>query len=88
MPSLTAVHPIQLYTVALVVTVQGGLQVLRLPGAGEGRGDVPADADLAQEQLVKGGARVVSGTVEGLSLCLFKPEASGIKSQKQTEFYC
>ena len=71
---LAAVHPIQLNTVPLVVTVQGGLQVLRPPGAGEGLGDVPAHAGLAQEQLVQRAARVVPGAVQALGLRLFKPE--------------
>ena len=73
---LAAVHPVQLYTVPLVVTVQGGLQVLRPPGARERLGDVPAHARLAQEQLVQRAARVVPGAVQALGLRLLKPEAS------------
>ena len=77
MASLTAVHPVKLYAVPLVVAVQGGLHVLWPPGAGEGRGDVPAHAGLAQEQLVQRAASVVPGAVQALGLRLLKPEASG-----------
>ena len=50
MSRLAAVHAGQLDAVALVVAVEGRLGVLPPPPAAEGRGDVPAGAQLAQEQ--------------------------------------
>ena len=79
--SLTAVHPVQLNAVPLVVAVQGGLHVLGPPGAGEGRGEVPAHAGLAQKQLVQRAARVISGAVQALGLRLLKPEVQEMESQ-------
>ena len=72
------VHAVQLNTVPLVVTVEAGLRVLRLPLAAEGRRDVPAGPLLAEEHLVQLGALVVLGAVPRLLGHLLKPRAGGV----------